>query len=85
MKSMLPPFDLDRFLDQLNHRLGLVGDVTIHHPAETAELVAIPQAELDSAAARHDMRVVRRMGGTQFEFTRRSVSDFPYQTLKFPF
>lgn len=80
---MFPPFNLDPFLNQLSHRLGLVGNITICRPAEARELEAIPSKELVNAAARHGMRVIRRMGGTSFEFTRRtSGSDFPYRTLK---
>lgn len=84
MTTTLTPFDLDRFLEQISHQLGVAGGVRVHRPAEATQLEALPRAELDTAAARHAMTVVRRMGGKQFEFTRRHPIDFPYKALAYP-
>lgn len=84
MKSNLPPFDLDRFLDWISSRLNLSGNITVNRPAEASRLEAVPRSKLDSASAGHGLRVVRRMGGSIFEFTRLPLFDFPYQTLQYP-
>lgn len=84
MKRNLPPFDLDRFLDRISSRLNLAGNIIVNRPAGALLLEAIAREELESATARHGLRVVRRMGGSIFEFTRLPLFDFPYQTLQYP-
>lgn len=82
--AFLPPFNLESFLQDISDRMNLTGNVTIKRASETAKLNAIQSSELKDAAEKFGLRVVRRMGGTQFEFTRRPLFHFPYGTLQYP-
>lgn len=84
MNPTIPTFDLDRFLKRISSQMNLAGSHGVRRPADTSKLEAVPMENLVSAAARHGLRVVRRMGGTVFEFTRLPLSDFPYRSLRFP-
>ncbi len=64
--------------------MNLASNVTVNRPGEIANLEAIPRGELERAAARQGLRVVRRMGGSIYDFTRRPAADFPYGTLQYP-
>ncbi len=64
-------FDLELFLRRIRQRIGVASTVSVNHPAEVDDLLAIDPLTLESAAARHGLRVVPRMDRASFEFMRR--------------
>ena len=65
-----PTSSLHACLDHVDRRVGRANTVTIQHPAELRIFEGLTPSELSAAAARHNLRIVRRMGGEQLEFTR---------------
>lgn len=66
---IFPAADLHSYLDHVNRRVGHATTVTIQHLAELRTFEGLTPTELNAAAARHDLRIVRRMGGRQLGFT----------------
>ena len=67
---MLPTSKLDSHLQRLSKLVGRAKTVSIQHPAELRTFKDLNPNELSAAAARHDLRIVSRVGGRQLEFTR---------------
>lgn len=70
MNQMLPTPDLHSYLKRIASRAGLVNTVQVERPAEMRTFEGLTLSEVSAAAARHNLRVVLRMGGRQLEFTR---------------
>ena len=66
---MISHLDLPSFLETVRRRVGRANTVTIGRAAEVKALAGLGPDELRALAARHHLRVVCRLGGSQFEFT----------------
>ena len=66
------PFHLDSYLEIISEKVGRAGTVTVNRESETARLRSIPQAELAAAGTSHRLRIVRRLNGQLFTFTRKA-------------
>jgi len=64
-----PSDDLDRLGEQLRERLLPAETQTLTHPAEVDSLASLSEEELRDFCERHDLIVVRRLGGSQIEVT----------------
>ncbi|MDB4438423.1 hypothetical protein N9195_02425 [bacterium] len=67
---MFPTIDLHSFLQRVNERIGRGNTVFVESPSEWAIFAGKNATELNDAAARYGLQIVRRLGGRQFEITR---------------
>ncbi|MDC3255329.1 hypothetical protein OAV21_02935 [bacterium] len=71
---MHPTSSLHACLDHVDRRVGRANTAIIQHPAELRIFEGLTPSELSAAAARHDLRIVRRMVGGQLECTRLAMA-----------
>ncbi len=67
---MFPTPDLQSYLQRIASRIGLANTVQVERPAELRIFEGLTPQKLRDVAAQHNLHVVRRLAGTQLEFTR---------------
>ena len=68
--STLATANAHYYLDHLDRRVSRVATVTIKYPSELKAFEDMTPGELIAAAARHDLKIVPRAGGSKLEFYR---------------
>lgn len=69
MNAIFPALDLHSFLERIASRIGFANTLKVDDLAEMRTFEGLTPRELELAAARHNLQVVRRMGGDELEFT----------------